>query len=256
MGEISGTVLISGAGSGMGQRAATRFAERGLKVAALDINAEGLAQTANGKSNVRTWTVDVTDTKAVASAVAEAESELGPIQTVYNAAAIMPLGKLMEQDVDTIHKIMDINYGGTVNVVKAALPNMLERKNGVFVNFASMSGIIPTLLTGAYNASKFAVVAFTEVLQHENLDSGVQFACVCPPPVATPLLQQGRETAWPKMLEQTEPISADDVLDTIEASLRKGEYLVMPGKQTKLGWRMRRFFPGLIWKQVHQVEGW
>jgi NAD(P)-dependent dehydrogenase (short-subunit alcohol dehydrogenase family) len=198
---IKGTVLISGAGSGMGQLAARRFAIRGLKVAALDVNDAGLAETAAASDNISTWHCDVTDGDAVARTIREAEERLGPIGTLYNAAAIMPLGKLAEQDAETIHRIMDINYGGTVNVAKAVLPGMLERGDGVLVNFASMAGWLPILLSGAYNASKFAVVAFTEVLYHENRDSGVRFACVCPPVTATPLLEQGRATAWPKMLD-------------------------------------------------------
>jgi short-subunit dehydrogenase len=85
---------------------------------------------------------------------------------------------------------------------------------------------MPILYLGAYNASKFAVVAFSEVLYHENRNRGVRFGCVCPPPVSTPLLKQAEETVW-----------------------------VFPGRGTKMGWRMRRMFPGLMWKQIHKTEG-
>jgi NAD(P)-dependent dehydrogenase (short-subunit alcohol dehydrogenase family) len=254
---IKETILITGAGSGMGQLAARRFAARGLKVAAVDVDDDGLAETARAGDNISTWHCDVTDSAAVLRVVSEVEDRLGPIGTLYNGAAIMPLGKLAEQDTETIHRIMDINYGGVVNVSKAVLPGMLERGEGVFVNFASMAGWIPVLLTGAYNASKFAVVAFTEVLYHENLNSGIKFACVCPPAVATPLLDQGKATAWPKMIEGgPAPIEPAMVLDAIEDCLRDGKFWVMPGRDAKIGWRIRRWFPGLIWKQVHKVEGW
>ena len=96
------------------------------------------------------------------------ESELGPIDRVMNAAAIMPTERLLNQDADLINRIMAINYGGTVNVTMAVLPGMLRRGRGDLVNFASVAGWLPTLHFGAYNASKFAVVAFTEVLYHEN----------------------------------------------------------------------------------------
>jgi short-subunit dehydrogenase len=55
---------------------------------------------------------------------------------------------------------------------------MLERGEGDFINFASMAGWLPTLYMGAYDASKFAVVAFSEILYHENRNQGVRFACV------------------------------------------------------------------------------
>jgi short-subunit dehydrogenase len=112
------------------------------------------------------------------------------------------------------------------------------------------------LLTGAYTATKFAVRAFTETLHHEPLNSGIRFACVCPPAVATPLLQQGRDSAWPKMLEdQGPPIAPVVVIDAIETCLEKGKFLVLPTRNAKIGAIMRRLLPGLIWKQIHQVEG-
>ena len=80
---------------------------------------------------------------------------------------------------------------------------------------ASLAGWVPILYMAAYNASKFAVVAFTEVLAHEHRDSNVKVLCVCPPPVRTPLLDQARDTVWPKVFDQGEHIEAQDVLDAI-----------------------------------------
>lgn len=249
-------VLITGGGSGMGREAARRFAAEGATVALFDVNAAGMAETAGTSANIHSWTVDMTDFAAVCAAVQQVEAQLGPVERLYNCAAIMPFGKLVEQSNAIIHKQMAINYGGLVNITQAVLPGMLQRRRGDFVSFASMAGIIPMLLTGAYTATKFAVLAFTETLYHENRDSGVRFACVCPPAVATPLLQQGRDTAWPKMLEQAgEPIAPKVVIDAIEDCLAKGKFLVLPTRDAKIGAFMRRMFPGLIWKQVHQVEG-
>lgn len=249
-------VLITGGGSGMGREAARRFARAGSTVALIDLNTQGMAETAQGLAGIHSWTVDVTDFEAVCAAVKEIESQLGPVERLYNCAAIMPFGKLVEQDNAIIHKQMAINYGGLVNITQAVLPGMLARGRGDFVSFASMAGIIPMLLTGAYTATKFAVRAFTETLYHENRDSGVRFACVCPPAVATPLLQQGRDTAWPKMLDGTgEPLQPAVVIDAIEECLEKGKFLVLPTRDAKIGALMRRLLPGLIWKQVHDTEG-
>jgi NAD(P)-dependent dehydrogenase (short-subunit alcohol dehydrogenase family) len=249
-------VLITGGGSGMGREAARRFAAAGAKVALFDVNTAGMAETAESSANIHSWTVDMTDYAAVCAAVQQVESQLGPVERLYNCAAIMPFGKLVEQNNAIIHKQMAINYGGLVNITQAVLPGMLQRHRGDFVSFASMAGIIPMLLTGAYTASKFAVLAFTETLYHENINSGVRFACVCPPAVATPLLQQGRDTVWPKMLDTTgDPISPKEVIDEVEACLAKGKFMVLPTRNAKIGSIMRRWFPGLIWKQVHQVEG-
>ncbi len=249
-------VLITGGGSGMGREAARRFAERGETVALFDVNVQGMAETRGSNGRIHCWTVDITDFAAVCAAVKEVEQTLGPIERLYNCAAIMPFGKLLEQDNAIIHKQMAINYGGLVNVTQAVLPAMLARGHGDFVSFASMAGIIPMLMTGAYTATKFAVVAFTETLYHEHINSGIRFACVCPPAVATPLLQQGRDTAWPKMLDEAgPPIAPGAVIDAIENCLERGKFFVFPTRNAKIGAIMRRLFPALIWKQVHQVEG-
>jgi NAD(P)-dependent dehydrogenase (short-subunit alcohol dehydrogenase family) len=248
--------VVTGGGSGMGRIAARNCAKTGAAVAILDLNEEGMAETAREFPNIHAYAVDITDAERVQQVVAQIEAELGPIDRLYNAAGIMPFGKLLEMDGQLTSKIMDINFGGLVNITQAALPAMVARGRGEFISFASMAGWFPLLLAGAYNASKFAVVAYTEVLYHENMNSGVQFACVCPNVVKTPLLQQARDTVWPKMMDSGATQEPAEILDAIEESLEKGEFWVFPSRDARLGWRMRRWFPGLMWKQVHKTEGW
>ena len=213
-----GVALVTGAGSGMGQLAARRFAGDGMRVAAFDVDEEGLRQTTSGQDAIRAWPVDVTNPHALESALREVEAGLGPVDTVYNAAAILRTARLLEQDRDTIHRIMEVNYGGTVNVTLATLPAMLERGRGTLVNFASLAGWAPTFEFGAYTASKFAVVAFSETLWQENRDRGVRFACV-------------------------------------DRALARGEFWVFPGRGSKALWRARRFAPGRVWKRMRKIEG-
>ena len=247
--------LITGAASGMGRLAARNLAAEGKRVAALDLDEAGLAATAEGRSGVTTWRVDVTDPAAVDAVVKQVEADIGPIDRVYNAAAIMPLGRLLDQDLGLIHRIMEVNYGGVVNVTRATLPGMLERGRGDMILFASMAGWLPTFYVGAYNASKFAVVAFSEVLREENRGRGVRFACVCPPPVATPLLDQARATVWPKIFDEAPAIEPQQVLDAIERSLEHDRFWVFPGRGTAFAQRLRRWLPGLVWRRIRQVEG-
>ncbi len=81
-------VLITGDGSGMGQLAALNLADQGARVAALDVNATGLAETIEGRSGIKPFNIDVTDTAAVQDVVRQVSAELGPIDRVYNAAAV------------------------------------------------------------------------------------------------------------------------------------------------------------------------
>jgi NAD(P)-dependent dehydrogenase (short-subunit alcohol dehydrogenase family) len=252
---FSGRVaFITGAASGMGRLAAQNLAREGKRVAALDVSSDGLAETAAGHEGIHTYPLDVTNSQAVEAAVKQVETDLGPIERVYNAAAIMPTGLLLDQDLDTVHRIMSVNYGGVVNVAAATLPGMLQRGRGDLINFASLAGWLPILYLGAYNASKFAVVAYTEVLYHENRGRGVRFACVCPPPVATPLLKQAEANVWPKVFDEAPAIEPQVVLDSIETSLDKGSLWVFPGPASSLTWRVRRWLPGLMWRRIHKVE--
>jgi NAD(P)-dependent dehydrogenase (short-subunit alcohol dehydrogenase family) len=242
----------------MGRLAARRFAEKGASVAILDVNEAGLEETARGIDSVHAYPVDITDYDAVCAAVEDFEAKCGPLDRVYNCAAIMPFGKLAEQDPMVTVKMMNINYGGLVCITRATLTGMLARGRGDFVSFASAAGLIPALLMGGYNASKAAVAMYTEVLYHENRDSGVRFACVCPPAVATPLLDQGKATAWPKLMSMNEgkEITPASVLDAIEDDLDRGRFWVMVDRKTRFGAWMRRVFPNLVWKNIHDIEGW
>jgi len=248
--------LVTGGGSGMGRIAAQNCARSGAAVAILDLNEGGMAETAEGFSNIHAYSVDITDADRILEVVQQVESDLGGIDRVYNAAGVMPFGKLLDQETAAVRKIMDINFGGLVNIAKATLPGMISRGEGEFISFASMAGWMPLLMTGAYNASKFAVVAYTEVLYHENRDSGVQFVCVCPDVVATPLLQQARDTAWPKMMDAGEPNTPEAVIGSIEAAIEKNEFWVFPTKGAKRGWLLRRWMPDMMWKFIHKTEGW
>ncbi len=243
--------LITGAGSGMGRLAAQRLAQGGARVAAVDVNEKGLEETAGDHASVRSYLCDVSDREAVERLVKQVESELGPIDRVANAAAIAPSGLLLEQDTDLIRRLMEINYGGTVNVTKATLPGMLARGSGDLINFASLAGWLPSPHLGAYSATKFAVVAFSEVLYHENRGRSVRMVCVCPPIVDTPLLDQVKA----KSVDASPMIQPGEVLDAIEESLEAGRFWVFPGKGTRWVWRVRRFLPGLLWRRLHQIEG-
>lgn len=237
--------LVTGAGSGMGRLAAQRLAARGAVVAALDVNEAGLAETTAGDgARIHAYPCDVSDTAAVEATVARVEADHGPIDRVMNAAGLARVGTLLAQSPVEIMQLMQVNYGGTVNVTAATLPAMLERGAGELVNFASLAGWIPQPKMGAYCATKFAVVAYSEALWLENRGHGVKFACVCPPAVSTPML--------PDFFGETDnqrkarPITPEQVIDAVERALAKDRFLVLPHASAKVLWRARRFAPRML----------
>jgi short-subunit dehydrogenase len=238
--------LVTGGGSGMGQAAAWRLAAAGRNVAVLDMNAAGMATTAERHPDrITTHEVDVSDADAVAKTIAAVEDQVGPLGRVVNAAGIVRVSPLLDQDIADIALTMAVNFGGVVNVCQAVVPGMLERGRGEVVNFASLMGWVPQARIGAYVASKFAVVGYTEVLWQENRGHGVRFACVCPPTVQTPML----DDFIPNQANQRKamPISSDKVIDEIERCLQRDRLLVLPGSAKPVWW-MRRHAPWLLRK--------
>jgi NAD(P)-dependent dehydrogenase (short-subunit alcohol dehydrogenase family) len=239
--------LVTGAGSGMGRLAARRLAADGIEVAAVDLDADGLAETSDLSPTISPLVCDVTDAVAVDELMAWVAKELGPIDRLVAAAGIAPTAPLVDQPVDTILRVMDVNYGGVVRVVKAALPAMLERGSGEVVVFASLAGWMPTPSLGAYCATKHALVAFSEVLAHELQGSGVKLACVCPPLVDTPMIRQ-LEAGGVTSHRKVTPLAPEVVIDAVERALAAGDLFVFPGRGTKAMVRARRLAPAALWK--------
>ncbi|MDX1511480.1 MAG: SDR family oxidoreductase [Nitriliruptorales bacterium] len=247
--------LVTGGGSGMGQRLSQRLAEQGVKVAAVDLNEEGCAETANYSDNITSFTCDVTDADALRTIVDKVESDLGPIDRFAAAAGIMPSGPVLEMAPETIFKVMDVNFRGVVNTVSAILPGMIERRFGDAIIFSSLMGHTPAMFLGAYCASKHAVKSYAEILYHENRDSGVRFACVCPPAVKTPLVNQlGPEVKSLDALPDRFNLTSDQVIDAIESGLDKGKFWIMPGiaAASAKAYAMSNSFH---WRNLHKIEG-
>lgn len=244
--------LVTGAGSGMGQRAAWRLAAAGATVVAVDVDAEGLARTARRAPMVHPVTLDVSDADAVAALVARTEADHGGIDRLMNAAAVAPLGPVAELPAAELLRAMAINYGGVVAATTAVLPGMLARGRGEIVEFASLAGWLPSPKVGAYAATKAAVVSYSESLWRELRGTGVRLVCVCPPVVDTPMAERARDQLG-KEFEAAPPIAPEQVLDAIETALAKGELWAFPGPLTATVWRLRRFAPEFLWRRLDAV---
>jgi short-subunit dehydrogenase len=240
--------LVTGGGSGMGQALVWRLASQGRKVAIIDLNETGMAETAARYPElIKTYASNVSDAGAVGEVVSDVEKELGPIGYVATAAGIVRVGKLAEQDVSDTMLTMAVNFGGVVNVCQQTVPAMLKRGHGEVVNFASLNGWLPGQKLGAYSASKFAVVSYTETLWTETRGTGLKVVCVCPPAVATPMLHSFHPQEKNVVKVQKMAITSDQVIDDIEKCLQRDRLWVLPGL-SKVMVPMRRHFPNLVRK--------
>ncbi len=124
---------------------ALRMAQRGVKVALLDANAEALEQVAALSDKLIAFPCDVTRLEQVTAVVDRVVATLGPIDRLVHCAAIMPTAELPEQDIDVIQRLMSVNYGGTVNVCKTLLARIRQCDKGEIVLFGSLGGSVPVL---------------------------------------------------------------------------------------------------------------
>ena len=249
--------MVTGGGSGLGQAAALRLAKPGVAVAVLDLNEAGMVDIAErGGAGVSTYACDVTDPDSVATVVEKIESDLGPIDRLVHAAGIMPAGRILDTSIEVLTAPMRVNYFGTVNVTKAVLPRMVERRRGDVVLFGSITGYSPSTNFSAYCASKAAVNTYGEILIHEQRNSGLRMVLVCPSAVNTPLLAQA-SAGGPKAFKDTvtagRTADPEKILDKIEKALERGTTLLLPGEALPM-YGLRRLSPGLMWRLVHRMN--
>lgn len=188
--ELRNTVaVVTGAGGGIGRELVRILHERGSRVAAVDLDPDRLAATAefvDGGDDVATFQVDITDRDAVAALPGRVADALGPPDVVINNAGIIqPFVRFNDLDFDTIDRILAVNLGGTINMVKAFLPGLLERPAAHLVNVASMGSYVPFPGQTAYGVAKAGVKLLTEGLYAECLDTDLAVTCVMPGAINT-----------------------------------------------------------------------
>jgi NAD(P)-dependent dehydrogenase (short-subunit alcohol dehydrogenase family) len=186
----SGTVLVTGASSGIGEATALHLKELGFDpVAAVRKDQDAERMRANGLRTVR---LDVADTGSI-SAVRD---ELGsaPLAGLVNNAGIAVAAPLEFLPLDQLRHQLEINLIGQVAVTQAFLP-ALRAGRGRIVNVSSIGGRVALPLVGAYNASKFALEAVSDSLRRETAGQGVDVVVIEPGGVKTPIWRKGDELA-------------------------------------------------------------
>ncbi|MFT4613352.1 MAG: NAD(P)-dependent dehydrogenase (short-subunit alcohol dehydrogenase family) [Bacteroidia bacterium] len=256
--DMAGKVaLVTGGASGMGQIAARRLAKQGAKVAIFDVNEQGLADTAAESDNITAFRCDISSLEDVDTKVAQVADQLGHIDLLVHAAALMPGHLLAEHTHEDMERLFRINYFGTTYMVRAVLPAMTARGEGRIVAFGSIAGIALVPKMGAYCATKAAVNAYIEVLQNEIRSTGVRIHLVCPPAVNTPLVDQTMETDTPGSIIEAKKAGRlgdpEKMIDAIEKGVRKDKDIIYPG-EARLLYLWRALFPWLWWKTVMNFE--
>ncbi|WP_328513335.1 SDR family oxidoreductase [Streptomyces mirabilis] len=174
------TALVTGGASGIGLAVASLLAERGARVAVLDLDPASL------KEPLRGFTADVSDDTSVRGAVDAAAAVLGGIDILVNNAGIGAIGSIEDNPDEQWHRVLDVNLLGVVRATRAALPYLRRSAHASVVNLGSIVTTTGLPQRALYSASKGAVLSLTLAMAADHVREGIRVNCVNPGTVDTP----------------------------------------------------------------------
>jgi len=236
------TVLITGAGSGIGRLTAIRFAKLGCKLVLWDVNREGNEETAQlvreKGARAFTFSCDITDREAVYRTADKVRQDVGNVTILINNAGIVSGKSILDIPDHMVQKTFEVNTISHFWTVKAFLPGMIKDNKGHIVTIASLAGKFGTAKMTDYCASKFAAVGFDESLRMELKAEGknnIHTTCICPYYISTGMFD-GIKTRAPVL----EPdYVASRIVDAI---LTNEEVAIIPSR-TRVVLALRSFLP-------------
>ncbi|MFE9450808.1 SDR family NAD(P)-dependent oxidoreductase [Streptomyces sp. NPDC006739] len=172
--------LVTGGASGIGRATAGLLAERGARVAVLDLDPSSVEKP------LLALRADVADDASVRAAVARAAEDLGGLDVVINNAGIGALGTIEDNDDDEWHRVYDINVLGMVRTARAALPHLRRSAHAAIVNTCSIAATAGLPQRALYSATKGAVQALTLAMAADHIREGIRVNCVNPGTADTP----------------------------------------------------------------------
>jgi len=233
-------VIVTGAGTGIGQAVAADFVKAGARVAFVGRRLEKLqAAAANLPSEgVLCLSCDVSDRPAVMALVQQVIDKFGPVEVLVNNAGINTNPRsVAEVDPADWDRTVAINLTGAFNCVRAVLPGMRAQNGGTIINIASIAGLRASKLAGAaYSASKHAMVALNHSINEEEKEYGIRACAICPGEVETPILDR-----------RPEPVSAERRAQMLQPEDVSAAALFAAGLPP------RACVPEIIIKPIYQV---
>jgi 2-hydroxycyclohexanecarboxyl-CoA dehydrogenase len=194
MGRVA---VVTGGASGMGLSICEHLADRGHRVAVLDVNGEAAQRAAEdlrarGRDALGA-AVDVADRVAVDDAVQKVRSEFGPVEILVTSAGISKFETFTDIALESWNRIIEVNLTGTFHCIQAAIPDMVAARWGRIVTISSSSAQTGAARMSHYSASKGGVIALTRTLAREYAPIGITVNTIPPSSIDTPMARQAHE---------------------------------------------------------------
>lgn len=188
--------VVTGAGSGIGRATAEALADRGCRLALVDINAESLTVTARLLAEAghiaSTHVADVTDADQMVVLADDVVATHGGCNILMNNAGVTSAGTFEDESLDDLHWIVDINMWGVIHGCRAFLPALRQADEAHIVNMSSMVGLVGLPHNASYSLTKGAVRGFTEALRGELITTNIGVTAVFPGAIRTDITNTAR----------------------------------------------------------------
>ena len=188
---------ITGAGSGIGEVAAKKFAEYGATVLVLEVSAETGEKTAaairEAGGKAKAYQVDVSDHVAVKKVFEQIDEEFGKLDVLYNNASVFwgkKDNRIDKVDVDVFERILKINLFGLMYCTKFAIPLLKKAGGGSIINTSSSAGVVGVPQCDSYTASKGATISLTRSMAVEYGPFNIRTNCIAPCSIMTPMVYE------------------------------------------------------------------
>ena len=232
-------VIVTGAGSGVGKELTKQLLAKGARVAGVDINGDNLKKLEEElkSSRLKTYVVDVGSKESIDKFHDEYKKDYNDADVIINNAGIIqPFIPVKDLDEATIHKIMDVNFFGPVNLIRSFMDDLLNDKSEQFiVDVSSMGGFFPFPGQTMYGASKAALKIFTEGLYAELHDTNVNVMIVLPGAMDTNISQNSNVDMGDKTAENSsmKMLSAESAAEQIITGIEKDKFKLFLGSDSK-----------------------
>lgn len=185
--------IITGAGRGIGQATAIKFASEGAKVVVCDLSPEWIEETValckKAGGDAIGCVADVRDSKSLQAMVETTVKQWGRVDCLVNNAGIVMDAQLKNMTEDQFDKVIDINLRGVFNCTKAVVNQMLAQQSGVILNASSIVGLYGNFGQTNYAAAKFGVIGMVKTWARELGRKGIRANAVCPGFIGTDILK-------------------------------------------------------------------
>lgn len=247
-------IWITGASSGIGEALAYAFNEKGN---CLILSARRTQELERVKSNcrnseetVKILPLDLADTGSLSEKAALAYELFGSVDMLINNGGISQRALAAEAELETVRKLMEVNFFGTIALTKAVLPGMIQQKSGHIVVISSVMGKLGTRFRSSYAASKHALHGWFDCLRQEMYDHHIKVTLVCPGFVKTNVTINALTAEGKKYNEmedaQKTAMPPEEFAEKLLAQLAKGKEEIYIGGKEILAVYLKRWFPGLL----------